>query len=179
MKPKLGVHTQPAMRLEVQLICSCCGQPYYPNKAWEDQLRAKTFGAEAYSICPLCDQRVPNQVFENPSYRKRYRSEIVRLQALFEAEMKSSGNTQEPLKKPTYEELRARIAELQKQISNQQFKVSEKGAVSFYGLGRFPVTLYYEQWIRLLGHAKGLRDFLSANKSKLKLKSQAEGRQTE
>jgi len=52
------------------------------------------------------------------------------------------------------------------------FRVGEKGGVSVYGLGRFPVTLYYEQWIRLLGVSKDLREFLEENKSagKLKLK---------
>ena len=49
-------------------------------------------------------------------------------------------------------------------------KVSEKGGDSVYGLGRFPVTLYYEQWIRLLDTADSLRMFLEENKSKLKLK---------
>jgi hypothetical protein len=49
--------------------------------------------------------------------------------------------------------------------------VGEKGGVSVYGLGRFPVTLYYEQWIRLLDIADGLRAFLEENKSKLKLKT--------
>jgi hypothetical protein len=39
-----------------------------------------------------------------------------------------------------------------------------------YGLGRFPVTLYYEQWVRLLDVAQELRDFLETNKAKLKLK---------
>lgn len=76
---------------------------------------------------------------------------------------------------PTKEELMARIAELEKQASTKKsgridFKVSEKGGVSVYGLGRFPVTLYYEQWTRLLGAADALRDFLEENKSKLKLK---------
>jgi hypothetical protein len=71
--------------------------------------------------------------------------------------------------------LLARIAELEKQASTKksrsmEFKVSEKGGVSVYGLGRFPVTLYYEQWRRLLDAADGLRAFLEENKSKLKLK---------
>ncbi len=53
-----------------------------------------------------------------------------------------------------------------------EFRVGEKGGVSVYGLGRFPVTLYYEQWIRLLDSSKELRAFLDENKSagKLKLK---------
>ena len=53
-----------------------------------------------------------------------------------------------------------------------EFRVSEKGGVSVYGLGRFPVTLYYEQWTRLLDQADQLRSFLEENKSKLKLKGQ-------
>jgi hypothetical protein len=50
--------------------------------------------------------------------------------------------------------------------------VGEKGGVSVYGLGRFPVTLYYEQWVRLLEAAPRLREFLEENKEKgiLKLK---------
>src|ERR1700730_15127904 len=48
---------------------------------------------------------------------------------------------------PTYEELKARVAELEKQktLGGLQFRVGDKGGVSVYGLGRFPVTLYYEQ----------------------------------
>jgi hypothetical protein len=49
-------------------------------------------------------------------------------------------------------------------------RVSEKGGVSVYGLGRFPVTLYYEQWVRLLNAADELRAFLEENKDRLKLK---------
>lgn len=74
---------------------------------------------------------------------------------------------------PTYEELKTRLAELeakQKRTESVSFKVSGKGAVSVYGLGRFPVTLYYEQWIKLLDRAQDLRDFLEENKSMLKLK---------
>ena len=75
----------------------------------------------------------------------------------------------------TKEELLARIAELEKQSGSKksgklEFRVGEKGGVSVYGLGRFPVTLYYEQWIRLLDAAGDLRPFLEGNKSRLKLK---------
>ena len=49
-------------------------------------------------------------------------------------------------------------------------KVSEKGAVSVYGLGRFPVTLYKEQWVRLLDLADDIRTFIKENDSKLKSK---------
>ena len=50
------------------------------------------------------------------------------------------------------------------------FKVSEKGAVSVYGLGRFPVTLYQEQWEKLLGMTEELRAFIAANRDRLKRK---------
>lgn len=76
---------------------------------------------------------------------------------------------------PTKEELMARIAELEKKAEGRkkgalEFRVGEKGGVSVYGLGRFPVTLYYEQWIRLLDVSADLREFLEENKHRLKLK---------
>jgi hypothetical protein len=49
-------------------------------------------------------------------------------------------------------------------------KVSDKGAVSVYGMGRFPVTLYKEQWLRLLDMADEIRAFIAANEAKLKAK---------
>jgi hypothetical protein len=78
---------------------------------------------------------------------------------------------------PSYEELKARVAELEKKTEGRrtgdlEFRVGEKGGVSVYGLGRFPVTLYYEQWIRLLGAGEKLRTFLEEKKAQgvLKLK---------
>ena len=78
---------------------------------------------------------------------------------------------------PSYDELKARLAELEgrdvkRRSGELEFKVGEKGGVSVYGLGRFPVTLYYEQWIRLLNTSDRLRTFLEENKAagKLKLK---------
>jgi len=50
------------------------------------------------------------------------------------------------------------------------FRVSEKGAVSVYGLGRFPVTLYQEQWDKLLSAADELRAFIETNRAQLKKK---------
>jgi hypothetical protein len=80
------------------------------------------------------------------------------------------------MSEPTKEDLMARIAELEKQAAAKprtgsiSFKVSEKGAVSVYGMGRFPVTLYYEQWLKLFSATEDLRAFMEENKSKLKLK---------
>ncbi len=49
-------------------------------------------------------------------------------------------------------------------------KVSEKGGLSVYGLGRFPVTLYKEQWIRLLAMSDEIRNFIRDNDNALKTK---------
>ncbi len=50
-------------------------------------------------------------------------------------------------------------------------RVSEKGAVSVYGLGRFPVTLYQEQWEKLLAHVEQIRAFIAENRDHLKRKA--------
>ena len=54
--------------------------------------------------------------------------------------------------------------------SNIRMKVSEKGAVSIYGMGRFPVTLYKEQWLKLLDMYAEIRAFIAANEAQLKKK---------
>jgi hypothetical protein len=75
---------------------------------------------------------------------------------------------------PTYEELKAQLEALKTQQGKKPgdvtLKVSEKGAVSVYGLGRFPVTLYQEQWLKLLDRADDIRAFIAQNEDKLKKK---------
>src|SRR5260370_33071676 len=71
---------------------------------------------------------------------------------------------------PTYEELKAKLAEMEKQGGGRrtgalEFRVGEKGGVSVYGLGRFPVTRYYEQWIRLLEAVPQMRTILEENRT--------------
>lgn len=67
------------------------------------------------------------------------------------------------------EQLRAENASLrQARDRSLTFKVSEKGGVSVYGLGRFPVTLYIEQWTALLDNAEALRGFMSEHAAELK-----------
>jgi hypothetical protein len=56
----------------------------------------------------------------------------------------------------------------QRRSGQLRLKVSEKGALSIYGLGRFPVTLYKEQWVRLLEHAEEIKSFLKENDQLLK-----------
>ena len=69
------------------------------------------------------------------------------------------------------ERLRAENEALKRRTSRGvSLKVSEKGGVSVYGLGRFPVTLYKEQWSRLLDMADDIRAFIRENDSKLKAK---------
>jgi hypothetical protein len=57
------------------------------------------------------------------------------------------------------------------QAKGLSLKVSEKGALSVYGLGRFPVTLYTEQWTKLLAMADDIKVFLKENDAKLKAKT--------
>jgi len=69
------------------------------------------------------------------------------------------------------ERLRAENEALKKPTRGQMsLKVSEKGALSVYGLGRFPVTLYREQWEKLLAMADAIREFIKANDQALKKK---------
>ena len=73
--------------------------------------------------------------------------------------------------KAELERLRAENEALKKQGGKGLYlKVSEKGAVSIYGLGRFPVTLYKEQWTRLLDMSDEIRNFIKNNESQLKAK---------
>jgi hypothetical protein len=73
--------------------------------------------------------------------------------------------------KAELERLRAENEKLKKKSERTtSLKVSEKGGVSLYGLGRFPVTLYKEQWTKLLDMADEIREFLRENDAKLKTK---------
>jgi len=73
--------------------------------------------------------------------------------------------------KEELERLRAENERLKKRSSRGvTMKVSEKGGLSVYGLGRFPVTLYKEQWIRLLDMSEDIRAFMRENDAQLKSK---------
>ena len=73
--------------------------------------------------------------------------------------------------KAELERLRAENAQLKnKDKGGLTLKVSEKGGVSLYGMGRFPVTLYKEQWLRILASAPEIETFICENEAKLKTK---------
>jgi hypothetical protein len=73
--------------------------------------------------------------------------------------------------KAELERLRNENAALKKgATSGLRLKVSEKGALSVYGMGRFPVTLYKEQWLKLLEMGDDIRTFIAANQAQLKAK---------
>jgi hypothetical protein len=73
--------------------------------------------------------------------------------------------------KSELERLRNENAVLRKGASTGvRMKVSEKGAVSIYGMGRFPVTLYKEQWLKLLDMSDDIRAFIATNEAQLKAK---------
>ena len=76
--------------------------------------------------------------------------------------------------KAEIERLRAENQRLKSQGGRGvSLKVSEKGAVSVYGLGRFPVTLYKEQWTKLLAKADDVRAFIKEHDAELKAKPEA------
>jgi hypothetical protein len=78
----------------------------------------------------------------------------------------------------TAEEMQAEIERLKAEnqtlkkpaFGTMSLKVSEKGALSVYGMGRFPVTLYREQWEKLLGMSEQIREFIQKNDASLKKK---------
>ena len=73
--------------------------------------------------------------------------------------------------KAELERLKAENEQLKSQRGRSvSLKVSEKGGVSVYGLGRFPVTLYKEQWVKLLAMADDIRTFITENDTRLKAK---------
>jgi hypothetical protein len=73
--------------------------------------------------------------------------------------------------KAELERLRNESAALKKSASTGiRMKVSERGAVSIYGMGRFPMTLYKEQWLKLLNMSDEIRAFIAANEAQLKTK---------
>lgn len=75
--------------------------------------------------------------------------------------------------KAELERLRAENEALKNKKSTSgtlSMKVSEKGALSVYGMGRFPVTLYKEQWLKLLSISEDLKKFIAENDSRLKTK---------
>ncbi|HET9218701.1 MAG TPA: hypothetical protein VFR18_17080 [Terriglobia bacterium] len=81
-----------------------------------------------------------------------------------------SSNESEDLKNELAR-LRAENERLKKGASKgTSLRVSEKGGVSVYGLGRFPVTLYKEQWKKLLDMSEDIRSFIEAHESELKSK---------
>ena len=97
---------------------------------------------------------MPGPTAEDPAVSADERAELERLRAQT-AEL---------------ERLRAENEKLKRPRGQMGLKVSEKGALSVYGLGRFPVTLYREQWEKLLGMSDEIRQFIADNDASLKKK---------
>ena len=81
---------------------------------------------------------------------------------------KTSARILPDLSKPTYEQLLARVQELETRPARKVwFKVTEKGGISAYGLGQFPVTLYKSQWEQLMASLDELPAFITLNVARL------------
>jgi hypothetical protein len=101
----------------------------------------------------VCDPRIKKQINSNA--------------------YKGVGMSNEDQMKAELDRLRAENEALKKKGSagrSISMKVSEKGGLSVYGMGRFPVTLYKEQWLTLLNMSDEIRDFIKANDGALKAK---------
>jgi hypothetical protein len=86
-------------------------------------------------------------------------------------DLREEGMASEDDLKGELERLKAENAALKARgAKGVSMKVSEKGGVSLYGLGRFPVTLYQEQWLKLLDLAEDIRAFIRENEGRLKKK---------
>jgi len=86
-----------------------------------------------------------------------------------EGEVMSEENMQEEIER--LKEENAKLKAKKTRSTEITFKVSQKGAVSVYGMGRFPVTLYKEQWLRLLERTEDIREFIKENDADLKTKN--------
>ncbi len=132
--------------------------------SWVHDHRAKLFFSSLFAT-------------ESPAAPAVLISFLLLVQGLIKLILDDPKFLEDDVAEPTYEELKAQLEEMKKVAGSRrtgtlEFKVSEKGGVSVYGLGRFPVTLYYEQWRRLLEASERLSQFLEDNKSQLKLKEQ-------
>jgi hypothetical protein len=91
--------------------------------------------------------------------------------------MATKTNTTNDAAQQELERLRKENEELQQKLADRggtgalSLKVSGKGAISAYGLGRFPTTLYIEQWNKILDNADQIRQFMKDHESQLKRKS--------
>jgi hypothetical protein len=97
------------------------------------------------------------------------------LEATFGSGKNSGGFMAEETAEQRLARLEAENKALREQIEQRKtgqlrLKISEKGGLSVYGLGRFPVTLYKEQWVRLLDYSEEIKKFLKANDQQLKAK---------
>jgi len=100
-------------------------------------------------------------------------AEIARLKAEYEEALSPESRYDDVSKanlQKQYEQLTARLEELKRSQSNEPIRISPKGGVSFYGVGRYPVTLYASQWERLFNQVDAIKAFITANEPNLATK---------
>jgi hypothetical protein len=129
---KMVLEARAGLSQDLQLVCKCCGQPYYPMKCWQDQLNAVIEGQEKFAICPICTQTPPPGVFQSVRYRRRCLSEVKRLQKLWEQDqtpkpnMKGKGSLKDLLERLNEAVITGRVAPEQARETVLRFKRTHK-----------------------------------------------------
>ena len=77
------------LSFQPELLCKCCGQPYYPDQVWTDKLHVAYFGAERFDVCPICTQAALDDVLADPPYRRRCVREGRKLQRMYVKETRA------------------------------------------------------------------------------------------
>ena len=104
----------------------------------------------------------------NEAVRGRVLADLTQIKAKMETMMSEDETPEQELARLRAEN--ARLRESKATARGVSCKVTEKGGVSVYGMGRFPVTLYAGQWERLFAHIDEIKAFLETNRSKLSFK---------
>jgi hypothetical protein len=111
-----------------------------------------------------------DQIIVSKAALDAQQKEILRLRKLVETPQVSPDNAE--IQRLQDEIIQLKAAKATVRMVSGDMKVTDKGGISVYGLGRFPVTLYRDQWIKLLDGTADIQEFIEAHKGELKKKGE-------